>query len=222
MPSRRGAAGWPRPVPALAVVAVTLGTGCAIQPDNAPRDIPADRARPARPGAAGSARPPGRAGSTSSPTRARGRPGAAHRPARRRAARRPEAVLRTLIAGPNQGELDGGMTSPLPPSSTLHSARLVAGTLNVDLSGEILELPGSSLRSRWPRSCSPAASSTGCGPCASASTGRSATGPTAAASCRRRPLTVYDYPGLAESAQPPYPPIPSESRRSRSRHHRPR
>jgi hypothetical protein len=26
-----------------------------------------------------------------------------------------------------------------------------------------------------------------------------------------RPLTVYDYPGLAESAQPPYPPVPSET-----------
>ncbi len=26
-----------------------------------------------------------------------------------------------------------------------------------------------------------------------------------------RPLTVYDYPGLAESAQPPYPPVPSEN-----------
>ena len=36
---------------------------------------------------------------------------------------------------------------------------------------------------------------------------------------QRRPLTVYDYPGLAESAQPPYPPIPSETRRSARRHH---
>ena len=123
----------------------------------------------------------------------------------------PEAVLRTLIAGPNQGEVDAGMSSPLPPSSTLHSARLVASTLNVDLSGEILELPGSALRDAVAQIVFTGSQLDGVRAVRIRVDGRTRDWPDGSGELQTGPLTVYDYPGLAESAQPPYPPIPSEN-----------
>jgi spore germination protein GerM len=198
-------------MPAAAVVAIILGTGCAIQPDNSPRDIPAaERGQldPAPPGgeATGQSRiylvtGDGSGGDRELQTVLRDVDPPTD----------PEAVLRTLIAGPNPGEADSGMTSSLPPSSTLHSARLVASTLNVDLSGEILELPGSSLRDAVAQIVFTGSLLDGVRAVRIRVDGQTRDWPDGRGELQRRPLTVYDYPGLAESAQPPYPPIPTES-----------
>lgn len=197
--------------PAVALIAAALGTGCAIQPDNAPRDIPAaERGQldPVPPGgeAIGQSRiylvtGDGSGGDRELQTVLRDVDPPTD----------PEAVLRTLIAGPNQGEVDSGMTSPLPPSSTLHSARLVASTLNVDLSGEILELPGSSLRDAVAQIVFTGSELDGVRAVRIRVDGQTRAWPDGRGELQTTPLTVYDYPGLAESAQPPYPPIPSEN-----------
>ena len=198
-------------VPAVAFVGVTLGTGCAIQPDNAPRDIPtAERGQldPVAPGA-------GEATGQSRIYLVADEGSEGERELRTVLRdvepQDPEAVLRTLITGPNQDELDNGMSSPLPPSSTLHSARLVAGTLNVDLSGEILELPGSSLRDAVAQIVFTGSELDGVRTVRIRVDGQIQRWPDGSGELQTRPLTVFDYPGLAESAQPPYPPIPSES-----------
>ncbi len=198
-------------VPALALVAVTLGTGCAIQPDNAPRDIPA-----AERGQLDPVPPGGEAIGQSRIYLVTGDGTGGDRELRTvlrdvEPPTDPEAVLRTLIAGANRSELDSGMTSPLPSSSTLHSARLVASTLNVDLSGEILELPGSSLRDAVAQIVFTGSLLDGVRTVRIRVDGQTRDWPDGRGELQRRPLTVYDYPGLAESAQPPYPPIPSES-----------
>ena len=198
-------------VPALAFVAVTLGTGCAIQPDNAPRDIPA-----AERGQLDPVPPGGEAIGQSRIYLVTGDGTGGDRELRTvlrdvEPPTDPEAVLRTLIAGANRSELDSGMTSPLPSSSTLHSARLVASTLNVDLSGEILELPGSSLRDAVAQIVFTGSLLDGVRTVRIRVDGQTRDWPDGRGELQRRPLTVYDYPGLAESAQPPYPPIPSES-----------
>jgi Sporulation and spore germination len=196
-------------VPALALVAVALGTGCAIQPDNAPRDIPA-----AERGQLDPVPPGGEAIGQSRIYLVTGDGTGGDRELRTvlrdvEPPTDPEAVLRTLIAGANRSELDSGMTSPLPSSSTLHSARLVASTLNVDLSGEILELPGSSLRDAVAQIVFTGSLLDGVRTVRIRVDGQTRDWPDGRGELQRRPLTVYDYPGLAESAQPPYPPIPS-------------
>jgi Sporulation and spore germination len=189
---------------------IIVGGGCAIQPDNAPREIPtAERGQldPVPPGgeAMGQSRiylvaddgPEGRRElrtvlrDVDPPTR--------------------EEVLRTLIDGANEGELDAGMISPLPPSTTLHSAPLVANTLTVDISAEILELPGSSLREAVAQLVFTGSELEGVRSVRILVDGASAAWPDGSGELQDRPLTVYDYPGLAESAQPPYPPVPSET-----------
>lgn len=196
-------------VAAAALAGAVAGAGCAIQPDNAPRDIPsAERGQldpvPPGPEATGQSRiylvTDGSGGDSELRTVLRDVEPLT-----------PEAVLTTLIAGPNQGELDAGMTYAVPPSSTLHSAALAATTLNVDLSGEILELPGSSLRDAVAQIVFTGSELEGVRSVRIRVDGQSRDWPDGSGELQNRALTVYDYPGLAESAQPPYPPIPTES-----------
>ena len=200
-----------RSTPVVALIAAALGNGCAIQPDNAPRDIPA-----AERGQLDPVPPGGEAIGQSRIYLVTGEGTGGDRELRTvlrdvEPPTDPEAVLRTLIAGANRSELDSGMTSPLPSSSTLHSARLVASTLNVDLSGEILELPASALRDAVAQIVFTASELDGVRTVRIRVDGQTRDWPDGRGELQRRPLTVYDYPGLAESAQPPYPPIPSEN-----------
>jgi spore germination protein GerM len=185
-------------------------TGCAIQPDNAPRDIPApergqlDLAAPGAAEATGQSRiylvaDDGSGGDRQLRTVLRD----VEPPT-------PDAVLAALIAGPNQGEIDAGLTSELPPESTLHSARLVAGTLNIDISGELLELPGSALRFAVAQMVFTGSELDGVRMVRIRVDGQIRAWPDGQGELQTAPLTVYDYPGIAESAQPPYPAVPSE------------
>ena len=97
------------------------------------------------------------------------------------------------------------------PSTTLHSAPLVANTLTVDISAEILELPGSSLREAVAQLVFTGSELEGVRSVRILVDGASAAWPDGSGELQDRPLTIYDFPGLAESAQPPYPPVPSES-----------
>jgi spore germination protein GerM len=194
-----------------AAVALSVGAGCAIQPDNSPRDIPAAERGQLEPV------PPG-AGEATGQSRiylvaGDGSDGDGQLRTVLRDVEPPsaDAVLRTLIDGPNQEEFDAGMTSPLPPTTTLHSARPVAGILNVDISGEILELAQSSLRDAVAQMVFTGSELDSVRAVQIRVDGQSQAWPDGSGELQTRPLTIYDYPGLAESAQPPYPPIPSEN-----------
>jgi spore germination protein GerM len=189
----------------LAVVA-----GCAIQPDNAPRDIPAGERGQLDPAAPGAAEATGQSRIYLVVDEGSGGDRELRTVLRDVEPPTPEAVLAALIAGPNQGELDAGMTSSLPAPSTLHSARLVAGTLNVDISGELLELPGSALRFAVAQIVFTGSELDGVRMVRIRVDGQIRAWPDGRGELQTAPLTVYDYPGIAESAQPPYPPVPSE------------
>jgi hypothetical protein len=196
---------------ALALAAcLAILTGCAIQPDNAPRIIPPDergQLDPVPPGAAeatGQSRIYLVAGESSGGDRE------LRTVLRDVGPPTPEAVLAALVDGPNRGELDAGMTSEVPPESTLHSARLVVGTLNVDISDELLEKPGSSLRFAVAQIVFTASELDGVRTVRIRVDGQIRAWPDGQGELQTAPLTVYDYPGIAESAQPPYPPVPSE------------
>jgi spore germination protein GerM len=195
---------------ALALAATALAAGCAIQPDSAPRNIsPDERGQldPAAPGAeaTGQSRIYLVADGDSEADRE------LRTVLRDVEPQTAEPVLRALIAGPNRGEVDSGMTSPLPPSTTLHSARLVAGTLNVDISGEILELSGSAVRLAVAQIVFTSSELDGVRTVRIRVDGEAHDWPDGRGELKSTPLTVYDYPDMAESAQPPFPPIPSET-----------
>jgi spore germination protein GerM len=206
-------AAWCRRVP-RAVLALAgclaLVTGCAIQPDNAPRDIPANERGQLDPAAPGAAEATGQSRIYLVADEGSGGERELRTVLRDVGPPNPEAVLAALIAGPNQGELDAGMTSSLPASSTLHSARLVAGTLNVDISGELLELPGSALRFAVAQIVFTGSELDGVRTVRIRVDGQIRAWPDGRGELQTAPLTVFDYPGIAESAQPPYPPVPSE------------
>jgi spore germination protein GerM len=193
----------------VAVVAATLIAGCAIQPDSAPRDIPVDERGQLDPVAPGAAEATGQSRIYLVADEGSGTDRELRTVLRDVDPPTPEAVLSALLAGPNQGELDAGLTTALP-ASTLHSTGLVAGTLNVDISGELLELPGSALRFAVAQIVFTGSELDGVRTVRIRVDGEARDWPDGQGELQSRPLTVYDYPGIAESAQPPYPPVPSE------------
>ena len=121
------------------------------------------------------------------------------------------ALLEAVIAGPTENESAALLSSALPPDTSVNAVRQVGTVLYIDLSAEIADLSGDGLllavaqlvhtadridgietvqltvadeRFPWPRSDG------------SATTGL---------------LRTYDFPGLAVSSQPAYPPLPNPS-----------
>ena len=121
------------------------------------------------------------------------------------------ALLEAVIAGPTEDESAALLSSALPPDTSVNAVRQVGTVLYIDLSPDIADLSGDGLllavaqlvhtadridgietvqltvadeRFPWPRSDG------------SATTGL---------------LRTYDFPGLAVSSQPAYPPLPNPS-----------
>jgi len=121
------------------------------------------------------------------------------------------ALLEAVIAGPTEDESAALLSSALPPDTSVNAVRQVGTVLYIDLSADIADLSGDGLllavaqlvhtadridgietvqltvadeRFPWPRSDG------------SATTGL---------------LRTYDFPGLAVSSQPAYPPLPNPS-----------
>ena len=195
-----------RAVAALALTA--LAAACSIQPDTSPRDIPnADRALsdpfvPAEGGeTAGSTRvylvkesddgtPQLRAGLRSvEPT--------------------PSGVMSELLKGPNGQEEDEGITTALPRGLVLRSARTGGGVLTVDVSSELLDEPAPKLQLAIAQIVFTASELEGVREVRVTVRGTPRPWPDGEGELRTSALTVYDYPGLVESAQPAFPPIPS-------------
>ena len=120
-------------------------------------------------------------------------------------------MLQALFDGPNEDELEEGLLTQLPPEVQLLSPpRRVAGTLNVDLSPEILELQSSALRYAVAQIVYTADELDGVRSVRLRVDGEIQAWPAGRGELRDEPLTVYDFPGFAESAQPAYPAIPSD------------
>ena len=97
------------------------------------------------------------------------------------------------------------------PDVELLSAGPVARTLNVDVSPEILELQSSALRYAVAQIVFTADELEGVGAVRLRVDGEMRAWPAGRGELQTEPLTVYDFPGFAESAQPPYPAIPTDS-----------
>jgi len=121
-----------------------------------------------------------------------------------------EPLIAALLDGPNDDELDDGLASALPEALSLNSARLVAGTMIIDLSEEILELNSIELRLAIAQLVFTASEVEGVRSVRIRVAGAVQEWPNGRGELRAESLTVYDYPGIAESAQPAFPPTPSD------------
>jgi spore germination protein GerM len=195
------------------IVAVTLAlaaalAACSIQPDTSPREIPqADRALsdPVTPAEGGEA-----AGSTRVFLVKESDDGQAQlRSVLRSVDPTPTAVMQELLNGPNAQEEETGTTSALPQDLVLHSARSVAGVLSVDVSSQLLDEPAPQLMLAIAQIVFTASELEGVREVRIRVDGTNRPWPDGHGELRTEALTVYDYPGLVESTQPAYPPIPS-------------
>jgi spore germination protein GerM len=189
---------------ALAVVA----TSCAIQPDTSPRDIPnADRALsdPLLPAEGGAS-----AGSTRVYLIKESDDGTPHlRSVLRSVDPTPRGVMQELLKGPNAKEEDEGITTALPRALVLQSARSGAGVLTVDVSAELLDEPAPKLQLAIAQIVFTASELEGVREVRVTVIGGIRPWPDGEGELRTSALTVYDYPGLVESTQPAFPPIPN-------------
>ena len=194
-----------RPSAAAAIV-LLLAAGCAIQTDTTPREIPEGDRIPLE-----VVEPSG--GEAEGSTRiflVEGGDGERRlRSVLRRVDGRPVAVLAELFKGPNPEEEARGLRSELPGGLRLNGARPLAGTLNVDVSSEILDLPAASLRLAVAEIVFTASELDGIRAVRVTTDGEQRSWPDGQGELQDDALTVYDYPGIVESAQPPYPPVPS-------------
>ncbi len=193
---------------ALAVVLTTLAGGCAIQPDAAPREIPVnERGQLDPPPVAGESEGTNRVFMlTESDTQG----GRMLRSVARDVQSTPMAVLEALILGPNPGETDTGIRTAVPSDLVLIEARPVARTLQVNVSSEILDLPGTALRDAVAQIVYTATELDGIDAVRLSVDGQRREWPDGNGQVQTDALTRYDFPGIAESGQPAYPAVPSE------------
>jgi spore germination protein GerM len=192
---------------ALGVLLALASTACSIQPDTAPREIPQgdrgllDPVTPAGGEAAGSTRVYLVAGQGD---------GERHlRSVQRDVDATPTDALEELFKGANDQEDEAGLGTAIPADLRLLSARPVAGTLQVDVSSEILDLPVPMLVLAVAQIVFTGSELDGVREVRLKVDGENREWPDGRGELQTRTLTVYDYPGLAESSQPAYPPIPS-------------
>jgi spore germination protein GerM len=193
---------------ALALALLAVASACAIQPDASPRDIPsADRAL-------SDPLVPAEGGESAGTTRVYlvketddGTPQL--RAVLRSVDPTPNGVMQELFKGPNSQEEDDGVTTAVPRGLVLRSARSGAGVLNVDVSSELLDEPAPKLQLAIAQIVFTASGLEGVRRVRVTVIGTSRPWPDGEGELRTSALTVYDYPGLAASTQPAFPPIPS-------------
>ncbi len=196
---------------ALATLAALCAvSACAIQTDSAPRDVPSgeradfDPVDPEAGASEGSSRiflltSDGDSGERLLRSKSREVDSTSR-----------DAVLEELFKGPNRTELEAGLRTELPEELTLSSpSRPIAGTLTVDLSPEILELGLSQLRLAVAQIVFTASELEGVQDVRLRVDGEIRDWPDGRGELESDPLSVYDYPGLVESTQPPFPAMPS-------------
>jgi len=200
-PTRRS--GW------LVLVAVLIGTvGCGIGPDSTPRDVaPNERSLTVNAVSDGD-----EAGGTSriylvAPSEA-GDPSLL-RSTPRDVAPGPTPLLKSLLAGPNPDELASRLVTNIPQETQLLSARSSGDVLFVDVTPEITELSGELLVLAVAQIVFTATEIDGVRAVRLRVDGQDQSWPKGDGATSEGELKVYDYPGLVQSAQPPYPAVPS-------------
>lgn len=194
----------------LLTVAVAVGSACAIQPEAAPNDVPAERS--------------GVFGDPSTGDEAAGTnrifllaPTDAEEPQRLRAVLRDvptttaASVLNSLFAGPNAEERDEQLDTAIPTDVTLRTARTVGEVLTLDLNDVFAELTPDGLRLAVAQIVTTATQIDGIRAVQLRVDGEDRVWPRGNGELTDQALTEFDFPGLVESSQPAFPGTPSPS-----------
>lgn len=183
--------------------------GCAIGPDDGPRDIPQDATDlPRAPSGGGAA-----ATGTGRVYLVASDPSGSVtllQPVARDVGADARRRLEALIAGPNTEEVDEKFRSAVPEELRLLDVRRrPGGVLLVDVSDEITQLSGEELIAAVAQIVFTANALSDVRAVQLTVEGQSAQWPAGNGELRSEPLTVYDYPGLEASSQPAYPGLPA-------------
>jgi hypothetical protein len=188
---------------ACAVCVAAFTTGCSIQTDSAPRDIDPERqvelqAPEPEPGGApatGSERIY-LVNDTSERLRT---------VARQPAGSDAQALLEVLFEGANDAEVAEGLTSAIPPGTTLHSVIVRGNVVTVDIGDEMSDLPSAALVVAIAQIVYTANAAVDDAEVVIRVDGERRAWPDVSRRQLSRALTIYDFIDLAESAQPHYP-----------------
>ncbi len=195
----------------LAAVTVVAVAGCSIRPDAAPRDIPEeDRGVFGADVATGDEA----AGSNLIFLLA---PPDPEQPQQLRSVLRdvpssPAAVLRSLLSGPNTSEQDDDLGSALPPDLLVNSVRTFGRVATIDVNSALDELDAVELRLAVAQLVMTTTATDTVDAVQIRVDGEDRVWPRGDGEPTDRPLSPFDYPGVVESTQPPYPAISSANR----------
>lgn len=201
-----------RPPARRALAAMTLWgavawlTGCGVQPDAAPRDLPeGERTIAVDVGPSGSSAAGANRIYLVAPGEER-----LLRSVPRRAETRAE-LIEVLLAGPNDDELAAQYGTFIPPTTELISARTQGQVLTINLSGGIAELSGQNLAQAVAQIVYTASELDGVEAVQLRVEDEELAWPKANGETTSDPLRIYDYPNLVVTAQPEFPIVPAQS-----------
>ena len=191
----------------IAAAALMATSGCSIQPEASPNNLPAERADVFGEPSTGDEA----AGTNRVYLLAPTDPDA---PERLRSVQRdvpttPSSILASLFAGPNAAERVAQIDTAIPSDVELIAARPVGQVLTIDLNDAFDELTPEGLRLAVAQIVLTATDIGGVRSVQLRIDGEPRVWPLGNGELTDLPLTKYDYPGLAESTQPAFPAIPS-------------
>jgi spore germination protein GerM len=192
---------------ALVLAACLAVAGCSIQPDAAPNDLPAERADVfGEPDTGGEASGTNRIYLLA--------PTDADSPQRLRSVQRdvPNAaasVLASLFRGPNSEERERQLDTAIPADVDLLGVRQTGSLLTLDVNDVFDELTPDGLRLAVAQIVTTATDIDGVTEVQLRIDGDARVWPLGNGELTDRPLTAFDYPGIVESTQPPFPAIPA-------------
>jgi spore germination protein GerM len=190
----------------IGVVAVAIG-GCSIQPEATPRDLDEERTAVFGDPATGDVA----AGQNRIYLLAPAGAGDAEllRSVPRDVPTGAAAVLESLFAGPNADERRDGLDTAIPADVELLSTRTIGQVLTIDLNDAFEDLTTVGLRQAVAQIVTTATDIEGINAVQLRVDGEPRVWPRGNGELTDRPLTAYDFPGLIESTQPPFPGTPA-------------
>lgn len=194
----------------VVAVSLTMVAGCAIDPEGSPRDI-AERDRgdlnanfdqPA-----GAATGSGRIYLLS--PEVLGQPHTLQSVARDLGDGTPSDAIQALFEGPNTVELQQMLRSAIPSGTRLLSATQDGGDLVINVTNDLQQLSGEALIDGIAQIVMTASAISGVSSVSIMIDGSPQQWPAGSGELQSDPLTRYDFPGLVQSSQPAFPPVPS-------------
>ena len=188
---------------AVVVASLLLLAACGLRPDSKPDDIPEDNQVDLSGPSVGSDASGAERIFLVEPGEDR-----LLRSVQRQASSAPD-LMDALLRGPSKNELDEGYSSAIPSTVRLLGARERAPLLYVDVTDELTDLSGQGLLQALAQIVYTGSELPGVDLVQITVNGEVIAWPKADLESSTEPLSIYDYPSSARTAQPAYPSLPA-------------